>query len=195
MKKDIILGLLRHVLTSVGSVLVARGMADDSQVAEAAGAVCALLGLAWSVWQKRQAAGRCGGAGMVVAAVGLVVVLGLSGCGVPGKHGQIMTVSTWFVGARVQATSSSSGTPEVWMGMGRQTVTYAPTSTNGPVYAPRYGATFNSEQTAWNPLTANTTENVFMGDVMVGTNSEGSAIVPKFPVKAPAGPVGKVRVP
>lgn len=102
------------------------------------------------------------------------------GCGTPGKYGQIMSVSTWFVGARVMTTSASTQTPEVWLGVGRQTVTYIPTSTNGTIAAPRFGSGFTSDQTAWNPLSANAAETVFSGDVMVGTNATGGAIVPKL---------------
>lgn len=114
-----------------------------------------------------------------LCAFALITLLAFAGCGVPGKHGQIMTVSTWIVGAKVSSVNSTTGTPEVWMGVGRQTVTYMPTSTNGPIYAPRYAASYHSTQTAWNPLSADAVENVMAGDVMIGTNSESSAILPK----------------
>ena len=55
MKLEIILGVLRHILTGLGGVLVAKGWADDSQIGEAAGALCTLIGFGWSVWHKRQA--------------------------------------------------------------------------------------------------------------------------------------------
>jgi hypothetical protein len=112
--------------------------------------------------------------------VALLALVVLAGCGVPGKHGQIMSVSTWIVGARVQATDSTTGTPGMWLGVGRQTVVYIPTATNGPIYAPNYGATYRSKQSAWNPLSADATENQFAGNVQIGTDSSGSAIVPKF---------------
>lgn len=79
MKLDIILGILRHVLTGVGGVLVAKGWADDSSLGEAAGAICTLVGFGWSVWHKRQAALS----GLKVLAVGFALsgsCAFLSGC-------------------------------------------------------------------------------------------------------------------
>jgi hypothetical protein len=54
MDQDTILGLVRHALTSAGGYLVADGLATSSQVSDAAGAIVILIGLAWSIWNKRQ---------------------------------------------------------------------------------------------------------------------------------------------
>ena len=56
MNKDIILGLIRHVLTSLGSVLVAKGISDTTAIEAAAGALVTLIGFVWSVAAKKPAA-------------------------------------------------------------------------------------------------------------------------------------------
>lgn len=52
MGKDFILSLVRHALTGVGSVLVARGVADAGTVEAIAGGVIAVIGLALS-WRDK----------------------------------------------------------------------------------------------------------------------------------------------
>ncbi len=54
-----------------------------------------------------------------------------------------------------------------------------PVSTNGPVYAPRYGNALGSSDT-WSPWSDTWAESVFSGDVMVNTNATGGAIIPKL---------------
>jgi hypothetical protein len=78
MKQEIILGLLRHVLTVAGGALVAKGLTDDSQLGEAAGAACTLIGFVWSILHKRQAGLKAGPLVMVgiLGGMGLMV----SGC-------------------------------------------------------------------------------------------------------------------
>lgn len=53
--KPAILGVIRHLLTTGGGVLVANGMLTDGQAATATGAIVALAGVAWSVFDKRRA--------------------------------------------------------------------------------------------------------------------------------------------
>lgn len=53
MSRDMILGLLRHVLTLLGGVLVARGYTDDATMQTVAGAVVTLGGAVWSMLDKR----------------------------------------------------------------------------------------------------------------------------------------------
>jgi hypothetical protein len=117
--------------------------------------------------------------------------LSLTGCATrtQDKYGDIVSVTTWFGGMRIMATSASTQTPEMWVGIGRQTVTHMHTSTN-QMYAPRFASGFHSDQSAWNPLSMKTTENIAAGDVMIGTNSETTAIVPKLapPKPNPAHP-------
>ena len=52
MKYEIILGLLRHVLTLVGGYYVSKGQIDQSSVDTVIGAVTSVAGVAWSVKHK-----------------------------------------------------------------------------------------------------------------------------------------------
>jgi len=54
MSKDFILSLVRHVLTGVGSVLMARGYVDSGTVEAVIGAVLAVVGLGLSYKDKAQ---------------------------------------------------------------------------------------------------------------------------------------------
>lgn len=53
MKKDQILGLIRHLLTFVGGLAIAKGLIDESQQTELVGALCTLIGSIWSVLAKK----------------------------------------------------------------------------------------------------------------------------------------------
>lgn len=56
MTTEIITAVVRHVLTFGGGYLVTSGLIDNGQLELATGAICTIVGVAWSVWQKRQAA-------------------------------------------------------------------------------------------------------------------------------------------
>ena len=49
------IGILRHVLTAVGGSLVAKGTIDASSLEMVVGAVTTLVGVAWSIGNKRNA--------------------------------------------------------------------------------------------------------------------------------------------
>jgi hypothetical protein len=53
MLKPAIMGFARHGLTTAGGFLVAAGYLDPSGAQEAVGALMTLVGLAWSVFDKR----------------------------------------------------------------------------------------------------------------------------------------------
>lgn len=53
MTKDFILSLVRHLLTGVGSVLMARGYVDSGTVEAVIGGVLALVGLGLSYKDKQ----------------------------------------------------------------------------------------------------------------------------------------------
>ena len=55
MNKDMILGLVRHVLTFGGGYIVAANIADAALVNEAIGAIMSLVGIGWSIYAKRLA--------------------------------------------------------------------------------------------------------------------------------------------
>lgn len=53
MNMDIILGLVRHVLTAVGGILVAKGFIDETTLTQVVGAVITIGGAVWSVLAKK----------------------------------------------------------------------------------------------------------------------------------------------
>jgi hypothetical protein len=53
MNKEQILGVVRHVLTTVGGILIANGLIDDGSVTEIIGSVITLVGVIWSVVDKK----------------------------------------------------------------------------------------------------------------------------------------------
>jgi len=55
MTKDAFLGIVRHVLTFGSGLAIGQGWVDTSVAAEAVTVLIGVFGVAWSVWQKRQA--------------------------------------------------------------------------------------------------------------------------------------------
>jgi hypothetical protein len=53
MSKEAILGVVRHVLTFMGGFVAERGLASGEEVQTGVGAVVTLIGLVWSVLNKR----------------------------------------------------------------------------------------------------------------------------------------------
>ena len=53
MKSPIVFGILRHVLTIGAGALASRGVIGENEQEIAVGSVLALLGLGWSIWEKR----------------------------------------------------------------------------------------------------------------------------------------------
>lgn len=51
-----IAGAVRHVMTFGGGYFVERGLATDADVQTAIAGVVAIIGLGWSIWQKKQSA-------------------------------------------------------------------------------------------------------------------------------------------
>lgn len=54
MTKEQVLGIVRHVLTFVGGVLVAKGLATESLSGELIGAAMTLIGGIWSIVAKNK---------------------------------------------------------------------------------------------------------------------------------------------
>lgn len=54
MNKDTILGIVRHILTIGGGLLVQRGNIDPSQAETLIGAIIAVVGVTWSILSKRK---------------------------------------------------------------------------------------------------------------------------------------------
>lgn len=55
MNVTIVNAVLRHLLTALGGIAVARGYLDSGTLETAVGAVLTLVGLGWSIWDKRAA--------------------------------------------------------------------------------------------------------------------------------------------
>jgi hypothetical protein len=52
MKKEQVLGIVRHILTFVGGIAIAKGLIDETVVTELSGALITLIGGIWSVISK-----------------------------------------------------------------------------------------------------------------------------------------------
>ena len=55
MNKEQILGLIRHILTSVGGAVIMLGYFDESLVTEVSGGLITAIGFVWSVIDKYKA--------------------------------------------------------------------------------------------------------------------------------------------
>ena len=53
MNKEQVLGVLRHSLTFIGGLLMAKGLIDKAMFSELSGALITLIGGVWSVLSKR----------------------------------------------------------------------------------------------------------------------------------------------
>jgi hypothetical protein len=60
---DIIAGIIRHLLTAAGGVLVAGGYLTSDQWTTIAGALAIIVGVVWSVIAKRAASDPSGTSG------------------------------------------------------------------------------------------------------------------------------------
>jgi hypothetical protein len=56
MNRDAILGIVRHILTTGGGVLVTNGTLTSEQLQTGAGSLIVLVGIIWSVWAKKKEA-------------------------------------------------------------------------------------------------------------------------------------------
>lgn len=50
-----VLGIVRHILTFGGGILVAKGLIDNGMLSEISGAVITLIGAVWSIVEKNKA--------------------------------------------------------------------------------------------------------------------------------------------
>ena len=53
MTKEQVLGLIRHTLTFVGGILIAKGLVSETTSTEIIGAVVTLIGSVWSVIKNK----------------------------------------------------------------------------------------------------------------------------------------------
>jgi hypothetical protein len=55
MIKEQVLGIIRHVFTFVGGIVIAKGLIDESLYTELIGGVMTLIGSIWSIASKKSA--------------------------------------------------------------------------------------------------------------------------------------------
>ena len=55
MNKEIVFALTRHFLTLLGGAIAARYAIDGAAIDAASSAVLTLVGLGWSIWDKKRA--------------------------------------------------------------------------------------------------------------------------------------------
>jgi hypothetical protein len=53
MKKDQVLGIIRHILTFAGGYVVAKGLAESALIEEAIGGIVTIIGAIWSISSKK----------------------------------------------------------------------------------------------------------------------------------------------
>lgn len=53
MNMEAILGVIRHILTFGGGILVSKGSIDQTMMLEGVGAIITLIGIVWSIRQKK----------------------------------------------------------------------------------------------------------------------------------------------
>jgi hypothetical protein len=54
MTKEQVIGIIRHVITFAGGILVVKGVIDDAMVQEVLGGVLGLVGTVWSIVDKKK---------------------------------------------------------------------------------------------------------------------------------------------
>ena len=52
--KEQLLGIVRHTLTFIGGIVIARGLVDETLVTECIGGVLTLTGAIWSIIDKKK---------------------------------------------------------------------------------------------------------------------------------------------
>jgi len=90
MNKDQILGILRHVLTFAGGLIVAKGLADDTTITELIGGLITVIGATWSIIAKAKAPKLP--VGLILASLlPFAFALSLVSCGSIKPHGTVDT--------------------------------------------------------------------------------------------------------
>jgi hypothetical protein len=54
MAKEQVLGIIRHVITFAGGILVVKGLVDEAMVQEVLGGILGLVGTVWSIVDKKK---------------------------------------------------------------------------------------------------------------------------------------------
>lgn len=125
----------------------------------------------------------CGAIAAISIITGLcLLALAFTGCRMAWTSDKITEESSSGLGAHMRIPSQAGGGGAIAIDLGiiRHRVKITPTSTNGPVYAARTLTTFQAGNSV-NPIATDMIENDMTGDVEIGTNSTGRAVIPKVP--------------
>jgi len=119
MNKDQILGILRHVLTFAGGLIVAKGLADDTTITELIGGLITVIGATWSIIAKAKAP-KLPTALLLLFFI-LPFAFAIGGCGSIKPHG---TVDTTYAadGTVTAGTGIDIGTNATVVGSGSYNV-------------------------------------------------------------------------
>lgn len=112
----------------------------------------------------------------IVLTLTLIPLL-FTGCVAAIKSGYIVSAKERFFG--IVVAQGANQVPEVKLGFGSVVYMMIPTSTNGPIFAPKFADTFTIDQ-GLNPFGFKVVENTGAGDVSIGSNSTSTAVVPKL---------------
>jgi hypothetical protein len=115
---------------------------------------------------------------VLCAAVGIALLT--SSCTVDKPQGKILSVTSRGLYITVAATDSTTGTPKVTLGLGSQTVTLIPTSTNGPTYSAAFADSSFINQTV-NPFSTSGSETLASGVYQVNQTNNSTATQPVVP--------------
>ena len=90
MNIEVITGVIRHLLTLGGGILITKGLANESEITDAVGAIVVLIGVGWSIASKYKGGVKPPAANslnlwLVGAMTGLVFGVGCAG----GPSGQV----------------------------------------------------------------------------------------------------------
>jgi hypothetical protein len=117
----------------------------------------------------------------VLSIIGVAALLAtITGCTIDKPQGKILSVTSRGLYITVAATDSTTGTPKVTLGLGSQTVTLIPTSTNGPTYSAAFADSSFINQTV-NPFSTSGSETLASGVYQVNQTNNSTATQPIVP--------------
>ena len=161
-----------HAAITLGGLFIASGLvSDDSPIAAAVTTFIAFLSAA--IYGKDRVKLKSTLPLLLCGALALPL---LTGCSTAYKSDKITSIKTRTFGLQIEQ-STTTATPALRLGLITTVIQLIPTSTNGPIQTPKFFDTFEIQNTG-NPFTFGVIENTGSGDVMIGTNATGKAIIP-----------------
>lgn len=110
MNKEMILGLIRHALTIAGGVMASKGIGSADQWEQIGGALSIIVGVAWSMHDKRDGKGGGGTPVAAVLALGLMFATA-QGCATAPQSPQRITFNS-----ASSVVTSVDAAMKVWSG-------------------------------------------------------------------------------